>query len=157
MSLGSAMHSTAELAAINAALNAGIIIAAAAGNDGDSSYNYPASYPGVLSVAAVDYKNEHAYFSNHNDMVFISAPGVDIFSCYKRNSYNELSGTSMATPHVSGTAALVLSLAANAHLEEIFEATAKKLDRGKNSHLYFGAGLVKADDAVASLLQKYAK
>ena len=152
MSLGSSRASNAEHAAINAALRSGIIIAAAAGNDGDSSYNYPASYPGVYSVAAVNHKNEHAYFSNHNDMVFISAPGVDIFSCYKNNKYIELSGTSMATPHIAGSAALAISLAADAHLEEILEATAQRLGTSEDSRLYFGAGLVRADKAVASLL-----
>ncbi|RLE47968.1 hypothetical protein DRJ25_01085 [Candidatus Woesearchaeota archaeon] len=154
LSLGSNYASKAEKAAIDAALQAGIVIAAAAGNDGNSDYTFPASYAGVLSVAAVNHKNEHAYFSNYNDAVNISAPGVEIFSCYKGNSYIELSGTSMATPHVAGAAALVISLAADAHLEEILEATALALGKGQNSHLYYGSGLVRADEAVASIIYK---
>ncbi len=152
MSLGSSHASNAERAAINAALEYGIIIAAAAGNDGDTSYSYPASYAGVLSIAAVNHKNEHAWFSNKNDRLFISAPGVDIFSCYKNNHYIEMSGTSMATPHAAGAAALALSVSSSAHLEEVLEATAQELSAGQDARLY-GAGLVRADSAVASMLQ----
>lgn len=154
MSLGSSMGSRAEQAAMNAALSRGILIAAAAGNDGNGSYNYPASYRGVISVAAVNHRNEHAYFSNHNDQVNISAPGVEIFSCYKNNSYIQLSGTSMATPHVAGTLALLLSAGSQAHLEELLGATAQKLGKSQDARLYFGAGLVRADDAVASIFQR---
>jgi hypothetical protein len=153
LSLGSSRPSNAEAAAIRAALSNGVAVIAAAGNDGNSSYNFPASYPGVFSVAAVNHRNEHAYFSNHNNRVFISAPGVDIFSCYRGNSYRELSGTSMATPHITGAAALILSIAADAHLEEILRATAQKLGKGNDAHLYFGAGIARADRAVASILQ----
>ena len=60
----------------------------------------------------------------------------------------------MATPHVAGAAALVISLAADAHLEEILEATALALGKGQNSHLYYGSGLVRADEAVASIIYK---
>ncbi len=152
MSLGSNYASNAEHSAINAALQQGIIIAAAAGNDGNTSYTYPASYQGVLSIAAVDYMNNHSWFSNKNDRLFISAPGEDIFSCYKNNKYKELSGTSMATPHIAGTLALLLSIEQEAHLEEVLEATAQELSAGQDARLY-GAGLVRADKAVASILQ----
>ncbi len=153
MSLGSSMPSMAESAAIYAAHKNGIILVAAAGNDGNGSYNYPASYNSVQSIAAVDHRNNHAYFSNHNDRVFISAPGVEIFSCYPNNTYIELSGTSMATPHVTGVNALMISLQNNAHLEEILEATANPLGKGKDAQQYYGAGIIRADKAVASILQ----
>ena len=58
----------------------GILIVASAGNDGDDSYNYPASYPSVMSVAATDINDAKAGWSQYNDEVDIAAPGVDIVS-----------------------------------------------------------------------------
>ena len=88
--------------------DAGVLLIAAAGNDGDSTANYPAFHPDVMSVAAVDAANKRASFSNCNNDVEIAAPGVDVWSTAPGNTYAPLSGTSMATPHVSGVAAMIM-------------------------------------------------
>jgi thermitase len=85
----------------------GSVLVAAAGNDGNSTLNYPAAYPNVVSVAATDRKDARASFSNANADVEIAAPGVDITSTWNNGAYNTISGTSMATPHVSGVAAVI--------------------------------------------------
>jgi len=99
--------------AISAANTKGSLFIAAAGNsssNNDSSAAYPASYdiPNVISVAASDHNDQMAYFSNFGiRTVHVAAPGVDIYSAVPGNTYENMSGTSMATPHVAGVAALV--------------------------------------------------
>jgi thermitase len=87
----------------------GALLVAAAGNDGNATLNYPAAYAEVVSVAATDHNDARASFSNANADVEIAAPGVNILSSWNSSdtSYNTISGTSMATPHVSGVAAVI--------------------------------------------------
>lgn len=108
MSLGSSSSASSEAQAVKDADAAGVLLVAAAGNDYDDTKNYPAYFPEVMSVAATNQADKIADFSNCNSDVEISAPGEDIWSTFPGNSYGVISGTSMATPHVSGAAAMVM-------------------------------------------------
>jgi thermitase len=114
-SWGGGGYSRALLDAIQRADAAGHLFVAAAGNageDNDSSPSYPASYetPNVVSVAATDDRDALAPFSNFGaTSVDLAAPGVNILSTLPGNRYGSYSGTSMATPHVTGVAALIKS------------------------------------------------
>lgn len=106
MSLGGPGSQTLQAAVRNATAN-GSLLVAAAGNSGDSTVSFPAGYEEVVSVAATDHNDQRASFSTFNDDVEVAAPGVDILSTWNDGAYNTISGTSMATPHASGTAALI--------------------------------------------------
>jgi subtilisin family serine protease len=112
-SWGSTMKSRALGDVIRKAYENDILFVAAAGNssvDNDRTPHYPSSYPNVISVAALDRNDQLASFSNFGvKSVMIGAPGVDILSTWLDNEYEEKSGTSMATPVVSGVAALILA------------------------------------------------
>ncbi len=114
-SWGGGGPSQALLDAINRADTAGHLFVAAAGNKGvnnDTTPHYPSSYnsANIVSVAATDYNDALASFSNYGSTsVDLAAPGVGILSTLPGNTYGSYNGTSMATPHVSGVAALLKS------------------------------------------------
>jgi subtilisin family serine protease len=114
-SWGGSGNSQALLDAINQANSAGILFVAAAGNDAvnlDATPSYPGAYRAVnvISVAATDNNDALASFSSFGSAtVDLGAPGVNIASTYPNSGYASMSGTSMATPHVAGAAALVLA------------------------------------------------
>jgi thermitase len=95
--------------ALTDAYGRGTLLIAAAGNDGDATKNWPAYHKDVMSVASIDSNGKLSSFSTCNADVEINAPGRDIWSTFPGNSYGSISGTSMATPHVSGVAAMVIS------------------------------------------------
>ncbi|MFH1649638.1 MAG: S8 family peptidase [Candidatus Woesearchaeota archaeon] len=108
MSLGSPFHTTALADMCRRAYEQGMILVAAAGNSGDQRDNFPAHLDGVIAVAATDYEDERASFSTINSKNDVCAPGVNIYSSIPGNTYTTMSGTSMASPHVTGAVALGL-------------------------------------------------
>ncbi|MEU3932099.1 type VII secretion-associated serine protease mycosin [Streptomyces sp. NPDC029044] len=105
------MTSTSDLKlAIDQALNEGIVVVASAGNDGlggNVKETYPASYEGVLAVAASDRNNERAAFSQSGEFVGVAAPGVDMISTVPKGGHCSDNGTSFSAPYVAGLAALI--------------------------------------------------
>jgi type VII secretion-associated serine protease mycosin len=105
------MKSTSDLAlAINQALARKIVVVASAGNDGldgNVKETYPASYKGVLAVAASDRNNERAAFSQSGEFVGVAAPGVDMISTVPKGGHCSDNGTSFSAPYVAGLAALI--------------------------------------------------
>jgi subtilisin family serine protease len=110
MSLGGPNTSAALQRAVQKALAAGVVIVCAAGNSGPgpNTVGYPAGYPGVIAVAASDKNDQVASFSSRGSAVAFIAPGVKITSTVPGGGVKDLSGTSMASPHVAGLAALAI-------------------------------------------------
>ncbi|MET9812052.1 type VII secretion-associated serine protease mycosin [Streptomyces sp. NPDC006386] len=105
------LKSTSDLAlAIDQALARKIVVVASAGNDGlggNVKETYPASYKGVLAVAASDRNNERASFSQSGEFVGVAAPGVDMISTVPKGGHCSDNGTSFSAPYVAGVAALI--------------------------------------------------
>lgn len=114
MSFGMKKRNKALLDAVTAAHKSGVIIVASSGNDGKrSTIDYPARYTQTIAVGATSRLRRVAPFSNRSSSIDIFAPGDKIISLWPQNDYHEMSGTSMATSHVSGAIALLLALYPN--------------------------------------------
>ncbi len=114
MSLGSVQPTRAMQAALAYAVSRGVVVVASAGNSGApgqayTPYSYPASFTGVLSVAAVNESGGRAAFSDRNSSVVLSAPGVEVIGAGPGGTYLQASGTSPAAAFVAGVAALIRS------------------------------------------------
>lgn len=151
MSFGQSEDEELLYEAVKHVYNAGIFITAAAGNSGPFGNNviYPAKYPEVAAISASSQDDGISFFSSRGPEVDLAAPGVNILSTYRNSFYRKLSGTSMASPHVAGVAALVLArrgpmspFALLNHLKE----TAQDIHHSPEEQ---GAGLIDAYTAVA--------
>jgi thermitase len=109
MSLGGASGSTALQQAVDYAWSKGVVMVAAAGNEGISSPSYPGYYTNAIAVAATDSNDRLYAFSNRGSWVDVAAPGSAL-STVPNNGYSTLSGTSMASPFVAGLAGLVCAV-----------------------------------------------
>ena len=172
MSLGGGGFSSSEASAITAARDAGVIIVAAAGNSGSANQEYPASYDGVVSVAAVNQSNVRTSYSNFGQSIDVTAPGGDLDEDADGNGtpdgvlstigndressttygYRYYQGTSMSSPHVAGVAALMKSVAPNmtpAEFDRVLIEGRISDDLGvEGRDSDFGYGLINAMKAV---------
>lgn len=139
-------------AAIKKAVDAGILVVAASGNDGadgKSTKTYPASYDGVVAVAASDRNDERAFFSQAGDFVDIAAPGVGMVSTVPIGGQCSDDGTSFAAPYVAGVAALMMERYPEWDARQVvarMQETAQRPTRDPNR--YVGWGVV---DPLAAL------
>lgn len=108
-SWGTTTRSRALDDAVTAAVDAGVVVVAAAGNGGNDAGFYPAAVPAAIAVGSTDARDELSVFSNYGAFVDLVAPGDLIESTAPNTTWTSLSGTSMAAPHVSGAAALLLA------------------------------------------------
>jgi subtilisin family serine protease len=156
MSLGGPATTMVEREAVAYAISRGVVVVAAMGNDNSNAEHFPAAHPGVIAVGATTSADQRASFSNKGAWIDIAAPGVGIESTFWDDTYATLNGTSMASPHVAGVAALVLSRNSSLTADQvgnILRSTAKPLrdepaDPVPNDR--YGHGLVQAGAAVAA-------
>ena len=158
LSLGGYVPMQTLANAVNYAYGKGVTVVAAAGNGSTSQPFYPAANPHVIAVASVDSDNQLSYFSNTGPDIALAAPGGSIYSTMWPGSnpwcsgsqYCTLSGTSMATPHVAGVAALLASLPQFNSPNRILTAMeSTALDLGSSGwDQDYGYGLVQAADAL---------
>lgn len=111
MSFGSPYPSKDIYEALMEAEQKGIILIAAAGNEGPylDSVSYPAAFDEIIAVGAINQNKKLPFYSSRGNRVDVVAPGHEILSCYPPNGMAELNGTSMAAPFVAGIAALILA------------------------------------------------
>lgn len=147
LSLGGPQRSTVLKNAIDRATSRGVVVVAAAGNEGTSTKSYPAAYKNVIAVAATGKRDERAGFSSFGDWVDVAAPGVDILSTYP-GGYRSLDGTSFSSPHVAALAGL-LSSQGRSRPEIHRRILTTAVDRGPTGRdPFYGEGRINAAAAV---------
>ncbi len=157
LSLGGSGENQLMKEAIDYAYDKGVVIIAAAGNEGVNSASYPARYPKVISVSATDSANIKAPYSNFGAGVDISAPGGSetgkiiqetIKGVDSPPEFLGLQGTSMAAPHVAGVAALIRSTGVDSpeEITEILKQSARKIN--EDTLNYYGSGQLDAGAAL---------
>ena len=147
MSLGGGGYDRGMEEAIEAANSQGTIVVAASGNDGAENVSYPAAYDSVIAVGSVDSSETRSSFSNYGPELDVMAPGSDIYSTTPGGTYETMSGTSMASPHVAGVVGLIRSADPDVSVDEartILNDTAQS----SGSELEYGHGIVDAHAAV---------
>ncbi|MBM7693896.1 subtilisin family serine protease [Peribacillus deserti] len=144
LSLGNYQPSAVMQEAVQYAFDRDVVITTAAGNDNTDQPSFPAAYPEVICVTAVDYNGNRAEFSNYGEYVDVAAPGVDIPSTYFHKQYAALSGTSMAAPHVAALAGLIRSANPDLKNTKVMSIISKcSYDLGNKGYdPYFGSGLI---------------
>ncbi|MCU9614801.1 S8 family serine peptidase [Caldibacillus lycopersici] len=164
ISSGSLVNSQILERMINAAYENGLLIVAAAGNDGTEdtkidTINYPGKFDSTIAVGALDENNQRAIFSSTGSALEISAPGENIVSTYLNNGYISMSGTSMATPVVSGIVALLKEAnpnLTNIQLRSLLQKGSIDLGmQGRDS--LFGYGLAQAPYYFPDIYSHWAK
>jgi type VII secretion-associated serine protease mycosin len=144
----------AEADAIRYALGKGVVVIASAGNSGDKAdrSSYPAAYPGVIAVTAVDSRGKHPDFSTHRWYAAVSAPGADIVLADPSGRYYDGLGTSAACAYVSGAAALIRSAYPKLtplQIRQVLQETARHKPEGGRSD-EMGAGEIDPAAALAA-------
>jgi len=155
MSLGGQQAPAALETICNTAFTNGLLLVAAAGNDGTQfPIGVPGRYKNVIAVTAIDSANVLAPFSSRGPEAEICAPGVNVLSCKPGGGFQTMSGTSMACPHVAGGAAVVWGahrFATNVQIWNLLGATADNLGPpGWDPH--FGYGRLDVDQAAVALV-----
>jgi subtilisin len=148
---------------IKLAYSKGIVLVAASGNDNKGSLDWPAAYPEVIAVNASDINKRRASFSNYAENSEFVAPGVQIYSTYLNNQYAKMSGTSMATPILSGCICLMLEYAkrrrVNLNQTEIYNILIESArDLGASGFdRFFGHGMVDCDLMIKNVEKRRVK
>ncbi|QMV45041.1 S8 family peptidase [Cohnella cholangitidis] len=139
MSFGMKTKSRSLLNAVNNAYRSGVLIVASSGNDGQvGEIDYPARYNQTIAVGATTRSSRIAKFTNRSGLIDIYAPGERIVSAWLRGKHREMSGTSMATSHVTGAIALLLSLKPSltpGQIKTIVKQSAKPLRNNKTPRI----------------------
>ncbi len=160
MSYGGYDYNNSEAAAIQYAKDRGKILVAAAGNEGEPTdpeaglLAYPASYDGVISVAAINRSHDRASFSQYNNQVDLTAPGENVYTTSFTGEYTNDSGTSFSAPIVAGACGVLLAANNNLSADQVetaLKSTALDLgDSGQDD--YFGYGLIQLDQALEKVI-----
>jgi len=159
LSLGSNQPSDILLSAINYALSQGVIVVAAAGNDGTAQISYPAAYPGVIAVGSIDATGQRASFSDYGPQMGLTAPGVGINTVTITGNMS-FSGTSASAPLVSGAIAGLLSTNPGMTAQQAVNLITQYADfagpfAGINNNEFYGSGIVDLNRVLSRVYPNY--